>query len=97
MARFIALFNFTEQGIRNIKDTVHREHQFAQMSDHWKIKIHDVYWTWGQYDGVLIFDAPDDAAATAALLWLASQGNVRSHTLRAFGKAEITPILAKLG
>jgi uncharacterized protein with GYD domain len=55
-----------------------------------------IYWTLGAFDGVLICEAPDEVTATAAMLHLSAQGNVRTHTARAFGASEMEQILAKL-
>ena len=60
------------------------------------VSVRDVYWTLGRHDGVLIFDAPDEETATAALMTIGRMGNVRSHTMRAFGRDEIDGILAKV-
>jgi uncharacterized protein with GYD domain len=50
----------------------------------------------GEYDGVVIFDAPDDATATALALWATSQGNVHTTTSRAFTAEEISAVLQKI-
>jgi GYD domain len=54
-------------------------------------------WTLGSFDGVVIFDAADDESATAAMLQLASQGNVCTTTARAFGSSEIEKVIGSLG
>ena len=58
--------------------------------------VKDIYWTQGQYDSVIILDAPDDASATALLMSLGKLGNIRTQTLRAFTAAELAPILDKV-
>ena len=58
--------------------------------------VKDVYWTIGGYDGVLIFEAPNDETAAALLLSLGAKGNVRTKTLRAFNSEEISGILNSL-
>jgi uncharacterized protein with GYD domain len=57
----------------------------------------DMYWTIGLYDVVAIMEAPDDESATAALLEIGAQGNVRTTTLRAFDRSEIEAIIKKTG
>ncbi|HEY7281592.1 MAG TPA: GYD domain-containing protein, partial [Actinomycetota bacterium] len=59
-------------------------------------RLVDLYWTLGQYDVVAIMEFPDDETATAAAVALGGQGNIRTQTLRAFGREEMTAILSKL-
>ena len=59
------------------------------------VKVKDIYWTHGEHDGVLVFEAPNCKAAAALMLTLARKGNVRTRTLRAFGREEMQEILAK--
>lgn len=54
------------------------------------------YWPLGQYDGVIVLDAPHEETATALLLSLGALGNVRTHTLRAFSAEEMNRIIAKM-
>jgi uncharacterized protein with GYD domain len=96
MARYIALLQFTDQGIRNVKDTTKRAAAAAEMGSKLGVKLVESYWTLGQYDVVLVLEAPDDETVTAFALKLGSLGNVRTQTLRAFGAAEMESILAKL-
>ena len=60
------------------------------------VKVTDIYWTMGDHDGVLIFEAPDDETATTLLLHLGAQGNVHTTTVRAFTAAEMDKILTKV-
>lgn len=96
MATYVLLLNFTDQGVRNAKDTTKRAEAFKSIADKAGAKVKDVYWTLGQYDGVLIFDAPEEATATALGLSLGSLGNVRTQTLRAFSAEDMGRILAKM-
>ena len=96
MATFITTVQFTERGTQAVRDTCRRAAAFQEAANKMGIKVSGVYWTLGTFDGVLVFDAPDDATATAAMLHLSSQDNVRTHTARAFGAAEMEQILAKL-
>jgi uncharacterized protein with GYD domain len=95
VATYIALIQFTEQGIQKVRETHRRADAFRAMAKQAGVAVQNVYWTLGAFDGVLVLDAPDHAAATAVLLALAAQGNVRTQTLRAFGEAEIDAVLAK--
>ena len=97
MATYIVLANFTDQGIRNVKDTGKRADAVREMGKKFGVNMKDVYWTLGSYDVVTICDASDDAAMTAFGLALGTAGNVRTQTLRAFNRQDINSILGKLG
>jgi uncharacterized protein with GYD domain len=96
MATFITTVKFTAQGLQSVSDTTKRAAAFKAAGKRMGIKVKDVYWTLGVHDGVLVFDAPDDESATAAMLQLSSQGNVQTSTTRAFSAAEMDEILAKM-
>ncbi len=96
MATYISLIQFTDQGIRNVKDTVKRGEAAIAEAEKMGMKITEEFWTMGAYDVVVIFDAPDDATMSAFTLKVGSMGNVKSQTLRAFRKQEMEGILAKL-
>jgi uncharacterized protein with GYD domain len=96
MATYIATVRFTEKGIQAIKDTTKRAAAFTKDAKKLGVKIASVYWTLGPFDGLMIFDAPDDRAATAAMLALASRGNVQTTTGRAFDAAEMDQVLAAM-
>lgn len=97
MATYISLVHFTDQGIRQIKQTTERAKALgAVASSKFGVKIREIYWTLGAYDAVFVADAPDDEAITALALNLGSLGNVRTQTLRAYSADEINQILAKL-
>lgn len=96
MATFISLLNFTDQGIRNVKDSPNRADAFKEMATKVGVKVKEIYWTVGNYDIVIILDGPDDKAVTSALLGICSLGNVRTQTLRAFSAEEMGPIITKM-
>ena len=97
MATFIALGNFTDQGIRNVKDTVKRADMVKEAAQKAGVTMKDIMWTLGAHDMVVTFEAPDDAAMTAFALAIGAAGNVRTQTMRAFNRSEMSAILAKLG
>ena len=97
MATYIVLSTFTDQGIRNVKDTAKRAEQVREMANKFGVKVKDIYWTLGSHDVVAIFDAPDDTSMTAFGLAIGASGNVRTQTLRAFSREEMGGILRKLG
>ena len=96
MAIYIVLINFTDQGIRNVKETTKRADAVREMAKKFGVTAKEIYWTLGSYDIVDIFEAPDDASMTALGLVIGAAGNVRSQTLRAFSQADMNGILAKL-
>ena len=96
MPSYLTLWNWTDAGIRDFRQTTARVEQVK--ADFAKLGVTlDVRWTVGPYDGMAIVDAPDDESATAALLRLGSTGNVRTTTMRAFDSDEMTRILEKAG
>ena len=96
MATFIALIDYTEQGLRSIQKSPQRATAFAEQAKQTGVTVKDLYWTYGGHDGVLILEAPDDRAASALLLELARAGNVRAQTLRAYDRSEMEEILARI-
>ena len=95
MATFIVLGSFTDQGIKTVKQTIERAEAFKQLASKAGATVKDIYWTLGSHDVVAICEAPDDETATAMSLSVASRGNVRSQTLRAFSFDVMKKILAK--
>ncbi|WP_031511170.1 GYD domain-containing protein [Streptomyces megasporus] len=95
MPTYVTLLNWTDQGIRAYKETPQRRDAFAEALRKLGARLVEVYWTVGPHDLVAIVEAPDEETATAALLQLGGMGNVRSTTLRAFGRDEIESIIAK--
>jgi uncharacterized protein with GYD domain len=95
MNRYIVLASFTDQGMRNVKDTTKRAAAVREMAPKFGVQVTDVYWTLGKYDVVLTLEAQDDAAITAFGLTVGAQGNVHTQTLRAFTEDEMKEILAK--
>ncbi len=96
MATFVVLAGFTDQGIRNVKETIGRAEAFKEMAKKSGISVKDLYWTLGQYDVIAVCEAPDDEAATAFSLSVSSRGNIRSQTLRAFSVDEMKVLLGKM-
>ena len=97
MPTYVTLVNFTDQGIRNFRDTPKRARAFTDLAEQMGGKVKDIYWTLGAYDIVVISEAPDDETATAAALKNAALGNVRTTTLRGFDIKEIEAIINKTG
>lgn len=96
MATFISTIQFTPQGMQAIGETTKRAAALKTAAKKFGAKITNTYWTLGAHDGVLIFEAPDDETATAFMLHIASYGNVRTSTNRAFTASEMDAILSKM-
>ena len=96
MATYIVLGQFTDQGIRSVKDTTKRADAFKDMARRTGVTVKDVYWTLGQYDVVTVVDSPDEASITALLLSAGSLGNLRTQALRAFTGDEMGRIVGKM-
>lgn len=97
MPTYIVMYQFTEQGVKNIKTTLDRARENEVESERRGFKIHGIYWTQGQYDLVTVVEAPDEQAMAAAIFNITEAGNVRSETLRAFTAVEMEQILQKAG
>jgi uncharacterized protein with GYD domain len=96
MASYIALMKFTDQGVRTIKETTKRARAVRDTASRFGVNVTSIHWTLGKYDLVTFSEAKDDASATAFALAIASAGNVRMQTLRAFSSDEMDAVLAKL-
>lgn len=96
MAAYISLINFTDQGIRNIKDTTKRVDAVTEMAKKYGVNAKEFFWTVGNYDMVVISGAPDNKSFAAWGLSVSASGNVRMQTLRAFSKEDMNEILAKM-
>lgn len=96
MATYILLANFTEHGIRTVKDTTKRADAFKELAKTFGVSVKGIYWTLGRYDIVTTIEAPDDTAVTALGLSLGKSGNIRTETLRAFSQGDMDAILKKV-
>jgi uncharacterized protein with GYD domain len=95
MATFISLLNFTDQGIRNIKESPDRYAAFKAMAEKLGVAVKGFYYTVGHHDMVVILEGTDEAVTTA-LLKTGSLGNVRSETLRGFSAEETRKIIGNV-
>src|ERR671914_788330 len=96
MPQYVILWNWTDQGIRNVKDAPNRVNTFRTEMEKAGGKVIGFYYTAGQYDGVAILEDPDDETIMSVLLSLGSKGNVRTITLKAFPMDEAAKIIGKL-
>jgi len=95
MPRYVVLYRFTGQGLKNIKGTVKRAKEVRAENERRGFKVIGTYWTQGRYDIVSILDAPSEEAMAAGLFNIAEAGNVHSETLRAFDEAEMERVIAQ--
>ncbi|HZD11944.1 MAG TPA: GYD domain-containing protein [Candidatus Binatus sp.] len=92
MPHYVALLNWTEQGIRNVKDTIKRAENAKAMARKLGGKL-DVWYTMGQHDIVGLIEMPNDEAYNKFTLWIGSQGNVRTTSLKAWTQEEISKLV----
>jgi len=97
MPTYVSLFNWTEQGIKNYKDTTSRAEDFTKLVENSGGRVRELLYTVGENDIVTVVDFPDDETGTAVLLQLGALGNVRTHTMRAFDIEEMASIIRRTG
>ena len=95
-ANYVVLANFTDQGIRGVKDTAKRAKAFKDLAKGMGVLIKDIYWTLGRYDVILTMEAPDDETIATLMLKVGSLGNLKSETLRSFSESEIDSVISRL-
>jgi uncharacterized protein with GYD domain len=96
MPTFIILASLSEQGIKSVKQSVERADAFRHIATKAGATVKDIYWTLGSHDVVAICEAPDAETAAVLSLSVASRGNVRTETLRAFSVGEMKMIVEKM-
>ena len=96
MATYITLFQFTQQGAQQIKETPARFEKNREAMQKIGLELKSWHVTMGQYDVVAVFDAPNDEAVAQMALAIGLQGNVRTQTMRAFSIEEFKKIVSTL-
>jgi uncharacterized protein with GYD domain len=96
MGTFIATIKFTQKGLDEIAGSTKRAAEFKVAAKKMGVKVTGTYWATGHFDGVLIFDTPDDETAAAAAMHLAGQGYVHTTTARAFEAGEVGKVVGML-
>lgn len=96
MVTYVGLMSFTEKGIQNIKGTTQRAAAAKEVAGRFGVNMREIFWTMGDVDMVCIVEAQDEKSLTAFNLAIASQGNVRTQSLRAWTAEEMEQILAKM-
>ena len=95
MPTYVALIDWTEQGVKNFRETVDRYESSRDQFEQMGVRLKQVYWTLGEHDLVAVAEADDGETMAAAMLMLASQGNVRTTTMRALSADEMRAVIAK--
>lgn len=96
MGKFIQLLNWTDQGIKTVKDSPKRLDAAREAAEKMGCTIHKFYMTTGACDMVVIADAPDDETMARFTLMLGMAGNVRSTTLKAYSEDSYRKIIGSL-
>jgi uncharacterized protein with GYD domain len=96
MPTYVLLVNYTDQGIRDVKDSPQRVDKTREIARRFGAEVKDVYLTMGNYDFVIPVDAPDDRAIAKLALSLGALGNIRTTTLRAFSESEFRELVKDL-
>jgi len=96
MPTYIGLYKFTDQGIKNVKDSPGRVQDAIKAAESMGAKVMGVYAVMGEFDIVSIGEFPNDEAAMTFALATGARGNVRSRTLKAFTQDEYSAIVQKL-
>ncbi len=95
MSTYLATVQFTARGLAKYRDTTKRAAKVRADLKKQGVEVMGIYWAMGPADGFLLFRAADDESASAAMLSIAAQGNVRLTTTRLFDEREMATILSK--
>ena len=95
MPTYVNLIRFTDQGVRSYKDTVRRAEDYWTSIERAGGRLLHEVWTQGEYDIVVLFEAPDDETATSLALRVSALGNVRTTTMRGFNAEEMRRIVER--
>jgi uncharacterized protein with GYD domain len=93
---YVILYKYTEQGVRNIMDAPKRVEAARLAAEQAGMTLRETFWLQGEYDFLAIVESPNEITAAAFNLNNVRQGNVSSHTMRAFTGAEMTKILERV-
>jgi uncharacterized protein with GYD domain len=96
MPTYVTLIHYTDQGVKTFKDLPDRLEQTRKAGEPLGATLKAFYLTMGQYDAVVVSEAPDDETVAKLALAAGGRGNVRTETLRAFTEDEAKKIAAEL-
>ena len=95
MAIDVSLVNYTEQGIRNVKEAPQRARAFRELCKENGVQVREMLWTTGPYDMVVITEGPEEALSSV-LLTVAKLGNVRTQSLRAMDQETFQRVVERV-
>lgn len=96
MAKYVTLYNFTDQGIRAVKQSPSRLKAGIEQAEAAGMKVLGAWYIEGPYDLVVISESANEKAALAFALAIAAQGNVRTTTLRAWDPADFEEVVGSI-
>ena len=96
MPTFVTLASWTDQGIKDVKESPARLDAFKQAAQSMGCEVKGFYLVTGDYDIVVVIEAPDGETAVKLSLATGSKGGVRTKTLRAFTEDQYREIIANL-
>jgi uncharacterized protein with GYD domain len=97
MPTYVALVNWTDQGIKTVSSAVERADKGAEIARKHGARFLEHYWTVGPYDVVAVVEASDEESVTAVFREIGTAGNARPTLLRAFDREEMSGIVGRLG
>jgi uncharacterized protein with GYD domain len=97
MTTYVVLANWTDQGARSVKDSPRRLDAAKSALRELGGELRSFFLTMGEYDLVMIYEAPDDAVAARFTMQLGMLGNIRTRTLKAFPEAAYREIISSFG
>ena len=96
MTKYVLLLKWTEEGIRNVRDTIKRAESMKSYLEKLGGRFNDILYTFGEYDAIVIAELPSDEIAMSVSLSTGALGNVRVTTLKAFTLDETRKIVDTL-
>lgn len=97
MTTYLIMGKFTDQGIKNVKQTIQRADRFREIAGECSVKVKDIMWLMGIYDVINVVETDDEKSLAALLLRVGAWGNVKTTTLRAFSKDDMDDIISRMG
>lgn len=96
MATYVTLIKWTDQGIKDVKNTISRGQQGQRGAELVGGRVLGMYWTQGAYDVVLVSEFPDDETAAAYFLRASQEGTFHTETMRAFTVDDMQRIIQRM-
>jgi uncharacterized protein with GYD domain len=96
MPGYVVLAKFTQQGMTNIKEVPRLVTEGKAQAEKLGIRVIGVWTTFGEYDQVMVCDAPNDQSIATLVMAVASQGNVTTQTMRGLSEEELAQVVGKI-